>query len=141
MTHIDFYVLKNESPAKHDTMICRIAEKIWRAKRQLFIKCGDVKHAKELDELLWNFQDISFIPHELATGAATAPILIGSSDEECPHRDVLMNMGDKVAQISSSFDRVIESAGYDTSSREQARNRYRYYKDRGFPLKTHKISV
>ena len=141
MTRVDFYVLKKESPSKHDMMICRIVEKIWGAKRLLFIKCEDIKRAKYLNELLWGFSDISFIPHELATDDATAPILIGSTIGEYPHRDVLMNMGDDVSEMSSSFDRVIESAGYDNVSREQARTRYRYYQDRGFPLKTHKVSV
>ena len=141
MTRIDFYVLKKESAAKHDTMVCRIVEKIWQAKKRLFIVCETTERAKYLNELLWVFSDVSFIPHELATEDAKAPILIGSKIDNCPHRDVLMNMGKEVSDMSSSFDRVVESAGYDPHSRELARNRYRYYQDRGFPLKTHKISV
>ena len=54
--------------------------------------------------------------------------------------DVLVNLAVEVPGAASRYERVIESAGFDDTTRAVARERYRYYQERGFPLNTHKVS-
>ncbi len=41
----------------------------------------------------------------------------------------------------SRFERVMETSGADPGSREAARDRYRYYQERGYTLNTHKLGA
>lgn len=140
MTRVDFYVLEPPSAAGHDRMMCRIVEKAWQQGHGVYVQCEDDAQARAFDDLLWQFQDTSFVPHALA-GQATPEIRVrigcAAVDELQP--DVLVNLASAVPELASRYSRVIESAGYDEASRVAARGRYRYYQDRGFPLNTHKV--
>lgn len=138
MTRVDFYVLEKANNAEHDRMICRVVEKAWQRGHQVYVACADNDAASAFDELLWRFQDTSFVPHAL--NDADAPVVIGTLESESSSLDVLVNLQSDVPGKVSSYERVIESAGYDEVTRAAARERYRYYQDRGFPLNTHKIA-
>jgi DNA polymerase-3 subunit chi len=140
MTRVDFYVLEIAGASNHDRMICRVVEKAWQRGHSVFVQCADDISADAFDDLLWSFQDTSFVPHAREGIGDPAPVVIGTAAERAPSLDVLVNLASIVPECMSSFERVIESAGYDDTSRAAARERYRYYQDRGFPLKTHKIA-
>ena len=141
MTRVDFYVLEAPSAAAHDRMICRIVEKAWQQGRGVYVQCEDEAGARAFDDLLWKFQDVSFVPHALASEASTETrVLIGCAAVESLQPDVLVNLAQAVPELASRYARVIESAGFDDTTRGAARTRYRYYQDRGFPLNTHKVN-
>ncbi len=137
MTRVDFYVLDNAGAESHGRMICRVVEKAWQRGHQVYVQCADSDAAHAFDDLLWRFQDTSFVPHAIEGEAA--PVVIGQAAENATTLDVLVNLSAAVPAAASRFERVIESAGYDEDSRALARERYRYYQERGFPLHTHKI--
>ena len=141
MTRVDFYVLEAPSATGHDRMICRIVEKAWQQGHSVYIQCEDEAGARAFDDLLWKFQDVSFVPHALASEASTETrVLIGCAAVENLQPDVLVNLAQAVPELASRYARVIESAGFDDTTRGAARTRYRYYQDRGFPLNTHKVN-
>lgn len=139
MTRVDFYVLETSAAHEHERMLCRVVEKAWKRGHEVYVQCGDEAAVTSFDEALWRFHDTSFVPH--GREGEGAPVVIGTTAANAVNPDVLVNLAAAVPTSASGFQRVIESAGYDDTSRSAARERYRYYQDRGFPLNTHKIGA
>jgi DNA polymerase-3 subunit chi len=53
---------------------------------------------------------------------------------------VLINLAAKVPSFFSRFERVAEIVTTDDQAKEQARDRYKFYQQRGYELETHKLS-
>ncbi len=138
MTRIDFYVLDNPGPRGHDVTICRVIEKAWRSGHAVHVSCVDETHAQSIDELLWTFRDISFVPHTRDLTETSVPVMIASGEQIPPRCDVLINLSGNVLNYFSQFARVVETTGADEVARQAARERYRFYQDRGYDIHTHK---
>ena len=142
MTRIDFYLL--DDPTANATLryACRLTEKAFLLGHQVYVHTESAAQSSALDDLMWTFQAGSFLPHALAgsAAAAEAPVLIGHEALEPPHHEVLINLSAKTPDCFGTFDRVAELVGPDETARRQARERYRFYRDRGYPLDTHNLS-
>ena len=141
MTRVDFYVLETPSAERHDRMLCRIVEKAWQQGHTVYLCCDDAQMAQSFDSLLWQFQDTSFVPHVLGEQSdADTRVMIGLDAGAVATPDVLVNLAAVVPAAATRYTRVIESAGFDDTTRAAARLRYRHYQDRGFPLNTVKVN-
>ena len=138
MTSIDFHVWPEETRRQHDVRVCELVERTWQAGREVYIHCLDEDMAQSLDELLWTFHDTSFVPHALAgTQASTrVKVVLGTSATAPAGMDTLINLHVEVPEFFSQFEQVFETTGHDPHTRQLARERYRFYKDRGYPLNT-----
>lgn len=145
MTRIDFYIIEEASTEATDSFICRLTEKAWSQNNTIYIHTMDEPDAVKFDELLWTFKEDSFVPHQLATTENNEKsVLIGHQNTaEIPatHHDVLINLNDKTPSFFSQFERVAEIITGDENSRIKGRERYQFYRDRGYALETHKISL
>jgi DNA polymerase-3 subunit chi len=141
MTRIDFYVLDDPNKRQHQHLVCRLTEKAWREGRTIHIICDADATATELDDLLWTYKDISFLPHakQGTAEAVDVPVTLGCHNQIPTTTDVLINLGADVPDFFSRFERVMETTGSDPKSRSAARERYRYYQERGYALNTHKL--
>lgn len=138
MTKVDFYVLKDNSAQRRDITACRLAEKAYTQGLQVHLHAASEKHAQEMDKLLWSFRDRSFVPHGLVDSGA--PVTIGATDTVgTDHSDVLINLADQVPNCFSRFERVLEIINADETVRKQGRERFRFYRDRGYTLDTHEL--
>jgi DNA polymerase-3 subunit chi len=138
MTKIDFHVLPAQARRLHDMYVCELVEQAFRAGRRVHVHCLDDDMLAAMDELLWTFHDTSFVPHALA-GSAEAPdvpVVLAASLDPPAGAEVLVNLHDEVPPFFSRFEQVIETTGEDERSRALARGRYRFYKDRGYPIAT-----
>ncbi len=85
------------------------------------------------------------MPHEIVTEAVTldsdCPVLLGYGAEPQGKRSVLVNLHDEVPVFFSRFERVLEVLSGDAGQRAAARNRYSFYRDRGYPLEYHKVTA
>ena len=100
--------------------------------------------AQQVDELLWGFREESFIPHQLMSEKnddQPVKVLIGHDAEPPLECDVLINLAEQVPLFFSRFPRVAEIVGSDESQKLQARERFRFYRDRGYQLSTHDITL
>lgn len=143
MTRISFYLLQDAQPQARLLTACRLAEKAYQAGSQLYVHTTDDAQTQQLDQLLWTFRQGSFIPHERADqDDETSPILIGHAPQP-PLRinDVLLNLAAEVPVFFSRFGRVLEIVGSQAEEREQARVRFRFYRDRGYELETHELGA
>jgi DNA polymerase III subunit chi len=147
MTKVGFYVLQSEAADSNGRLglACRIAEKALRAGigdgQRTYIHCPDQATLDTLDDLLWTFRQGSFVAHErldqVRDWQDTAPVILGCTEPPPELGQVLINLADQVPLFFSRFERVAEIV--DPAGREAGRQRYQFYKDRGYPLETHKI--
>ena len=141
MTRIDFYIIEAGSRDNRYSLACRLADKIFHQGHLIYLYTSNEADARHLDRLLWTFRDQSFLPHELASPKTqnAPPILIGWQEAPASQDDVLINLAPEVPEFFSRFARVAEPLDSDTETRRAGRDRFRFYRDRGYPLHTHKI--
>jgi DNA polymerase-3 subunit chi len=142
MTRVDFYILKDPGDAACALFACRLTEKAVKQGHQVYINTESDVQLQQLDDLLWTFRAGSFLPHAVDNGEdqGTAPVLLTHNREPRESHDVLVNLSNEVPLYFSRFNRVAELVGGNEAQRAEARNRYRFYKDRGYTLNTHEIS-
>ncbi len=139
MTRIDFY---------HDAedrlgVACRLVGKAVQQQLRVVIYAPDGETAHAVDQLLWTAPPIAFVPHCMAEHrlAAETPVLIARDDAETPqHDNVLINLHDEWPPAFARFERLIEIVGRDEADRQRARTRFRFYKDRGYPIQAHNLA-
>ncbi len=146
MTKIDFYVLTHSSPQARELFTCRLVDKAQQLGNRIYIHTANEAHSRALDKLLWTFKKNSFIPHAIDGDApdADATALIGhqlelSDPTQAHRRSVLINLSQEVPLFFSSFERTAEIIDPNEQNKEAGRNRFRFYRDRGYELKTHTI--
>lgn len=141
MTQVDFYILKDNQPQAGALFTCRLTEKAYKQGHRVYIHTDSPASLSMLDDLLWTFRAGSFLPHAVYTedDAGSQPILLGEGTDPEHCNDVLINLSGTIPPFFSRFSRVIEPVAADDDSRAAARERYRYYQDRGYTLHTHKL--
>lgn len=138
MTKVDFYILANGSP---EHTACKLSEKAYKLGNRVYIHTESAQQSQHLDELLWTFREGSFVPHEQYQTNITceSPVQIGCHDSPDTDCDVLINLAADVPLFFSRFLRVAELVGTDAVAKSQGRDRFRFYRDRGYPLETHDL--
>ncbi len=139
MTRIDFHV-NAADPLRYG---CRVVRKAYRAQHRVLVWCDDPVRLAEFDTLLWTFSPQDFVPHVAAGDplAAHTPVLLGADPEKAPFHDVLVSLGNATPPMFSRFDRLIEVVGAEAAERNAARERWRFYRDRGYPMEHHDVST
>ena len=143
MTRVDFYILEQQQGEARYRFACRLAEKAWQQGNKVYIHTENAEQSQRLDELLWTFRVGSFVPHSLddAAEADSSPIHIGHDAEPKHHDEVLINLAAEVPLFFSRFERVAELVDQDEQVKQQGRGRFRFYRDRGYPLENHTINA
>lgn len=153
MTQVDFYILPDSSDHARFLLACRLADKAVQRRLGVFVLTDTESEARKLDELLWTFAQNSFLPHRLAWEADAAseePVLIGCRErshadaqqtepDESQHWDLIVNLTAEIPETFGRYERLAEVVDADPARREDGRVRYRYYRDRGYELKTHQL--
>ena len=139
MTEITFYF---NAPDKLGTARS-LALKAYAAKKRLLIFSTDAVVLGSLDTLLWTQPGTGFLPHCRAGDrhAAETPILLAHDPEVTPHHEILMNLDVERPAVFSRFDRLIEIVSRDDADdRARARERFRFYRDRGYEIRQHDLA-
>jgi DNA polymerase-3 subunit chi len=144
VTQVDFYILQGHSDTEWFRFASRIAEKAMTLGQHVYVNTEDAQHAQLLDEMLWTFSQGSFVPHRIIdatnSGPHPEPVLIGSGIEPQQQAwQVLINLSGTVPDYFSRFERVAEVIDADENRRANGRERFRYYRERGYELNTHNM--
>jgi len=141
MTRVDFYILEDEDGDARWRFACRLTEKAYQQGHRVYLHVDTPEQAARLDDLLWTFRGGSFIPHSSGTSSDDPDVRVhvGYNDDPLDHSDVLVNLGVQVPAFFSRFERVAEVIDGDEQQRQQGRERYRFYRDRGYALESHTI--
>ena len=132
----DFYLIDKprfrEQPL---LLVCELTKKAFAAQQPLLILTRDFAQAEAVDELLWSFDEDSFIPHQLAGDEddATTAVLIVPLGLETADRPLVLNLRDACAP--GNYQRVLEVVPADPGAREGSRTRWKEYQRRGFEVR------
>lgn len=129
---VEFYVLPTTQSADRLNAACRLAHKAWRAGFMTFIRCADTAQQSELDELLWSFRKHSFIPHDIYTDHAKAPVLIGINQHPPFTEGVLINLHNELSSHLDCFSRVIEIVNQEPELLKISRKNFVSYREQGY---------
>lgn len=134
MTKINFYV----NVADQQSFLPRILKKALGEAQPLLIFARDAAAARQLDQWLWTFEELAFLPHCLADDASASetPIQITWPEGAVPHHQVLLNLAPAHPPIFSRFEKLLEIVSTDDEARTAGRERFRFYRERGYALET-----
>jgi DNA polymerase III subunit chi len=138
MTSIDFYF---NAPDRFQ-VACRLAGKAMAQGRQLVVYAPEGDSASRIDKLLWTWPATGFVPHCSLHDplASDTPVLI-AADAEAPRRcEVLLNLAASCPPHFERFERLLEVVGADEAERAAGRERYRYYRSRGYAIANHDLA-
>ena len=139
MTRVDFYILQDVDLVAARRFACRLAVKALSGGHPVHVHVDGAEAATEIDELLWNYPEHRFIPHDIhgaATGAVNAPVVVGWQLPDDPD-GVLVNLSSEIPTFFGRFPRVAEIVVDE--NRAAGRDRYKFYRDRGYPLFDHHL--
>jgi DNA polymerase-3 subunit chi len=138
VTRIDFYVEADDRLQ----VACRLAAKALAQSLRVVMYAPDGEVAAALDRLMWTTPAIGFVPHVMAEHrlAPETPVVIARADGESPHDEVLVNLARESPPSFARFQRLIEIVSCAEEDRRAARERYRFYRDRGYEIRTHSLA-
>jgi DNA polymerase-3 subunit chi len=132
MTKVDFYT---GSEDKLRTA-CQLSHKAMQNGMRVLLHVPDENTANKLDQLLWHYPATAFMPHcrSHEAEAASMPVVIGC-DETFPHSELLISLHNECLPFFSRFECVKEIVSQDVEDARLGRERYVFYKDRGYELR------
>lgn len=132
MTKVDFYT---GSPDKLRT-VCQLSHKAIQNGVRTVISAPDAATADALDKLLWHYPATAFIPHGRGDAGASEkmPVILDHGGDKFPHHELLINLHDECMPFFSRFERVIEIISSDAEDSRRGRERFKFYRDRGYEL-------
>ena len=141
MTRVDFYGFATGAAGDPLHLACRLLEKAQGQGLRVYVNAPSEPVARALDRLIWTFRQDSFIPHGLfgAADGSLTQVLIGWDRDPTGESQVLLNLAPDVPLYFSRFERLAEVVGADPDARQRGRERYRFYRDRGYPLDYHEM--
>lgn len=138
MTEAWFYVSEDAGDAAVHGLLARLIERALRSPRQLYIHARDAEQACRLSDWLW--QGHRFLPHGLhGEDNAEQAVIIGHGGDPGDHHDILVNLDSQIPDHFSRFQRVVELVSGDEASRALSREKWTFYKHRGYPVARHEL--
>ena len=138
MTQIDFYTHVQDK----QQLAFRLSAKALEQGLRVFVLVADEAAAAKLDKELWITPPTGFLPHCRARHplAAVTPIIVDHDPGGDERDQVLLNLGNARPPFFSRFERLIEIVSTNEEDRQAARTRFRFYRDRGYEIRSHDMS-
>lgn len=140
---VDFYILQGE--ASREMMACRLCEKAWQQGLPVFVLAQSAGHARQVDDLLWTFNDGGFLPHQLVD---EKPVIIDDKPVttigwQTPPagttHPVLINLSETIPEGYTQFDRIAEIVNQEDSVKLAGRKRFAQYRSDNCDLHYHEL--
>ncbi len=134
MTRIEFFFNVPDKLAK----AAELSEKAVAKGRQLTIFSQNDAMSSAMQLLLWQQSGASFLPSSMSleAGSKFSPIVFDSNGENLIQDDILINLQAQHPPFFSRFRHLVELVGVDEVDKVAARVRFRFYRDRGYEIKT-----
>ena len=138
MTQVFFY----HGAADKIAAACALLGGAYAKRKPMLVFAPDSDIANSVDRMLWTHSALSFIPHCRADSplAAETPILITDSLDSIAQDERLMNLSQEIPPGFSRFESLIEVVGQEEEERLAARERVKFYKDRGYEVRYFDLS-
>jgi DNA polymerase-3 subunit chi len=137
MTRVDFYF---NAPDKLQ-VACRLAGKAAAQGARLLIYAPEPELRQRVERLLWTWPATGFVPHcdPRDPLAAETPVLVDAETGAAESCTVLLNLSAEAPPAFERFERLLEVVARDGEDRQQARGRYRFYRERGYQIADHDL--
>ncbi|MEA3149433.1 MAG: polymerase subunit chi [Gammaproteobacteria bacterium] len=139
---VDFYVLKSSTAKQRWTFACRLTEKAYLRDLRVVVLSETAADAEAIDELLWTFNERSFVPHDLQGDGepdAATPVHLTADLGAIDAADLLVNLSGRLPVGLERFARIAEIIDADDERRRLGRERFKAYRDLKLPLETHQL--
>jgi DNA polymerase-3 subunit chi len=140
---VDFYVLKSAAPKQRWAFACRLTEKAYLKNLKVVVLSDTLEETQALDELLWTFNERSFVPHKVCADGKSVdpatPVHLTSEASAITAADLLINLGRRLPAHFQGYTRIAEVIDADDERRRLGRERFKTYRDLKLPLETHQI--
>ncbi len=134
MTNISFYHLLHQPLT---SALPKLLEKVHGAGLKAVIKVGSGERLRELDDILWSYDNDSFLPHGSTKSKFQdqQPIFLTTGDENPGGASVLVLVDGVESAELDKYDRCLELFdGTDQSAVTAARARWKSHSDAGHDL-------
>ena len=146
MTRVNFYQVKGNTQAVM-SLSCQLVEKAWQMNNDVLIYAPDDQTASDMGENLWSWSAASFLPHRTGQdGPESVRIFSGKNistnidDHIGNHHGLLINLATETPDWFGRFEMLCEFVYGDEELVANKRLRYKFYKDRGYPLNYHNMT-
>lgn len=140
---VDFYILKSAAPKQRWAFACRLTEKAYLRDLSIVILNETMADAQALDEMLWTFNERSFVPHKLAADERSldpkTPVHLILESTPAPSADLLVNLALRLPTQMQQYSRIAEIVDADEERRRLGRERFKAYRELKMTLETHQI--
>jgi DNA polymerase III subunit chi len=140
---VDFYVLKSAAAKQRWAFACRLTEKAYLRDMRVVIVADTLADARAFDDLLWTFNERSFIPHKICLDAHSmdpaTPVQLAVEPSTVPSADLLVNMTARLPAHWERYTRIAEIIDADEERRRLGRERFKSYRDLKVTLETHQL--
>jgi DNA polymerase-3 subunit chi len=138
MTIIDFYTHVDDPLA----VAAKLVMKAWAQHGSVRVLTPDAAATEALERLLWVQPPTSFVPHCRLKSplARETPVIVDHALEHEGPAAVLVNLHPATPAFFSRFERLAEIVAGDEASAAAGRERYRFYRERGYELRAHNLS-
>lgn len=136
MTEIVFHV-GVENPVQH---ACRLVRDALAGDNRTIVS-GPKTLLEAVDVALWAMAPHDFLAHCDANAdarmLAVSPVILAMRQQcaSLPHHQLLINLGEEMPEGFGSFEKLIEVICDSETSIVSGRQRWKYYKTRGYDLK------
>ena len=137
MTKIRFYT---DIPDRA-RLIQYLVEQAVTRQRQVTIYVEQAAEAAQLSDWLW--QQPGFIPNTLADAlhAGVTPVVLAWLPEQIGQDDMLLNCQAELPRFFSRFRHVFELIGSAEAEKAAGRQRWAFYRDRGYEIQHMKMQA
>ncbi len=141
---VDFYVLKSAAAKQRLAFACRLTEKAYLRDLRIVIVNETLADAEVLDDLLWTFNERSFVPHRICLdehGAEPATqVHLTVQPATPPAADLLVNLSARLPPHWQRYARVAEVVDADEERRRHGRQHFKAYRESKVALETHQLN-
>jgi len=139
MTRVEFYFNVPDKLAK----VTELCDKAVAKGRQLTVFTQDDVMSNLLQQRLWQHSATSFLPsarpdHDVSQDV---PIILDAEGGNLIQDDILINLKTEYPPFFSRFRYLVELVGLDEEDKAAARSRYKFYRDRGYQVKSTDVAA
>ncbi len=134
MTRVEFFFNVPDKIAK----VSEICAKAVAKGHQITIISRDDEEGSHLQQRLWQHEATSFLPSATPADALRqgTPIVLGVDGEALLQDDILINLQTAHPPFFGRFRLLVELVGTDDDDKVAARVRFKFYRDRGYEVKS-----
>ena len=131
MTRVEFFFNVKDKHQK----IADLSEKFISKGLKLMVFVSNAEAVAITQNYLWQ-QPASFLPNLSLSDelAEVTPIIVDCERDDLVHDEVLINFQHPHPPFFSRFKRLVEIVGIDEADKDEARIRFKFYRDRGYQI-------